>query len=153
MKHFKFLFAAFIALFLFTNNVKAQTNKTDDIIGKWFTENNDAKIEIYKIGNKYYGRIIQLKEPIDKETGKPKTDKHNPDASQRSKPLLNMILVSGFEFDGKAEWNNGTIYDAKSGKTYNCYINLESKDKMKVRGYIGKAWMGLGRTTYWVRTK
>ncbi len=153
MKHFKFLFAAIIALFLFTNNVKAQTNKTDDIVGKWFTENNDAKVEIYKIGNKYYGRLIQLKEPIDKETGKPKTDKHNPDKNMQKNPILGMILMTGFVFDGKSQWADGTIYDAKSGKTYNCYISLESKDKMKVRGYIGKAWMGLGRTTHWVRTK
>ncbi|MEI6823629.1 MAG: DUF2147 domain-containing protein, partial [Bacteroidota bacterium] len=104
-------------------------------------------------GDKYYGKIVQLKEPNDKVTGKPKTDTNNPDAKMHSKPLLGMLLMYSFEFDGKKQWENGTIYDAKSGKTYNCYINLESKDKMKVRGYIGKAWMGLGRTTNWVRTK
>jgi len=152
MKQIRLLLAV-LALILFTINIKAQTVKTDDIVGKWFTENNDAKVEIYKSGNKYYGRIVQLKEPNDKVTGKPKTDKNNPDANMHSKPIIGMILMSGFEFDGKKQWENGTIYDAKSGKTYNCYINLESKDKMKVRGYIGKAWMGIGRTTYWVRTK
>ena len=152
MKQIKLIITV-LALILFTNNIKAQAVKADDIIGKWFTENNDAKIEIYKSGDKYYGKIVQLKEPNDKVTGKPKTDTNNPDAKMHSKPLLGMLLMYSFEFDGKKQWENGTIYDAKSGKTYNCYINLESKDKMKVRGYIGKAWMGLGRTTNWVRTK
>ena len=56
----------------------SQSKKGDDILGKWFTENNEAKVEIYKSGDKYYGKIIWLKEPNDKETGKPKKDKNNP---------------------------------------------------------------------------
>lgn len=141
-----------IVLCLFYISVFSQVKRGDDLIGKWFTENNEAKLEIYKTSEKYYGKIIWLKESIDKETSKPKKDKNNPDIKLRERPVIGMILMSGFIFNGKDEWENGSIYDAKSGKTYNCYISFESRDKIKVRGYIGKAWMGLGRTTIWTRT-
>lgn len=131
----------------------AQKMKVDDIIGKWFTENNEAKVEIYRIADKYYGKIIWLKEPNDKETGKPKKDKHNPDIKLKERLLLGMSFVNGFKFDGDNEWGDGSVYDAKSGKTYNGKIGFESKDKLKLRGYIGKSWMGLGRTTYWTQSK
>jgi uncharacterized protein (DUF2147 family) len=136
---------------MMTVSAFSQNKKADDIIGKWMTENNESKVEIYKIGDKYYGKISWLKEPNDKETAKPKKDKNNPDAKLRERPVLGMNFVSGFIFDGKDSWEDGTVYDPKSGKTYNAYINFEAKDKIKLRGYIGKSWMGLGRSTYWTR--
>ena len=63
-----------------------------------------------------------------------------------------MNFVNAFKFDGDDAWEDGTVYDAKSGKTYSGTIGFEAKDKLKLRGYIGKSWMGLGRTTYWTRT-
>jgi uncharacterized protein (DUF2147 family) len=150
MKKYSFL-VVFISLII-SNLSFSQNRKSDEIIGKWLTENGEAKVEIFKVGEKYYGKIIWLKDPYDKETGNPKTDKHNPDPKLKSRPILGLIIVSGFIFDGSSQWEDGTIYDAKSGKTYNCYINFESNNKIKVRGYIGKSWMGLGRTTYWSRT-
>jgi uncharacterized protein (DUF2147 family) len=51
------------------------------------------------------------------------------------------------------QWVEGTIYDPKEGKAYNCKIRMEKLDKLMVRGYIGKSWMGLGRTTEWTRTQ
>ncbi len=150
MKKIKFLLILF-SLFIGVTTY-AQKNKADDIVGKWFTENNEAKVEIYKIGDKYYGKIVWLKEPNDKETAKPSKDKKNPDVKLRERAIIGMNFVNGFKFDGDEKWEDGTVYDAKSGKTYNGYIAFESKDKLKLRGYIGKSWMGLGRTTYWIRS-
>jgi uncharacterized protein (DUF2147 family) len=150
MKNIKFLIV--ILGLIMTLPAFSQNKKADDILGKWFTENNEAKVEIYKSGDKYFGKIVWLKEPNDKETGKPKKDKHNPDSKLKERAILGLNVVSAFKFNGSDEWEDGVIYDAKSGKTYNCYINFEGKDKIKVRGYIGKSWMGLGRTTYWTKT-
>ncbi len=146
----KIIILLILSLF-FSHLLYSQSKKTDEIIGKWITENGEAKVEIFKIGEIYYGKIIWLNEPIDKDTGKPKKDKNNPDQKLKERPIMGLVIVSGFIFDGKNHWEEGTIYDAKSGKTYNCYINFENLNKIKVRGYIGKSWMGLGRTTYWTR--
>lgn len=138
--------------FMITIPSFSQNKKGDEITGKWVTENNQAKVEIYKVNNKYYGKIIWLKEPNDKKTGKPQKDKLNPDIKLKERAIIGMVFISGFSFNGKDEWEDGSIYDANSGKTYNCNMNFESSNKIKVRGYIGKAWMGLGKTTYWSKT-
>jgi uncharacterized protein (DUF2147 family) len=56
--------------------LSAQDFSADDILGVWLNEDKDAHVEIYKEGNKYFGKIIWLKNPIDDETGKhPKNGK------------------------------------------------------------------------------
>jgi len=149
MKQTKILFLLMIGL-LAGLKLSAQSYKADDVLGTWFNEEKDAKIEIYKEGNKYFGKIIWLEEPIDPETGKPKLDDKNPDEVLQKRPVMGLLLVKDFIFDGDDVWDDGEIYDPKSGNTYSCYMKFESPDKLKVRGYIGVSW--IGRTTYWTRT-
>ncbi len=133
--------------------VNAQDVKADDVLGIWFNEEKDAKIEMYKDGNKYFGKIVWLEEPIDPETGKPKLDDENPDEELQKRPVMGLLLVKDFTFDADdSEWDDGEIYDPKSGNTYSCYMKFDdgNRDKLKVRGYIGVSW--IGRTTYWTRT-
>jgi uncharacterized protein (DUF2147 family) len=63
---------------------------------------------------------------------------------------MGLLILRDFVFSGE-EWEDGTIYDPKSGNIYKCYIRLDGKQKIFVRGYVGKSWMGLGRTTEWTR--
>jgi uncharacterized protein (DUF2147 family) len=130
--------------------VYAQKHKPDDIVGVWLNEERTAKVQVYKEANKYYGKIVWLKETLDKETGKPRTDNLNPEVKQRNNPLMGLLLLKDFVFDGNEEWNKGTIYDPKNGKTYSCYIHFENAQILKIRGYIGVSW--LGRTTSWFKT-
>lgn len=127
-----------------------QTYKADDILGTWLNQEATGKIQLYKENGKYFGKIVWLKETTDKVTGKPRTDKENPVESLRSSPLLGLINMRDFSFDGKDEWSGGTIYDPKNGKTYKCYIRFENPNKLKVRGYIGVSL--IGRNTYWTKT-
>lgn len=138
----------FTTLILSFTVSKSQT-KADDIIGIWLTAGKEpAKIQIYKSGEKFYGKIIWLKNPVD--NGKPKVDGNNPDKSKRSNPVMGLVLLSGFKFDGDDEWNGGDIYDPESGKTYGSYLYLKDNNTLKVRGYIGISLFG--RTETWTRT-
>ncbi len=128
----------------------AQTHKGDDIIGTWLNQEATGKITLYKENGKYFGKLVWLREPNDKITGLPRTDKENPDEKLKAKPLIGMVNMKNFTFDGQDEWSGGTIYDPKNGKTYKCYIEFESPTKLKVRGYIGVSL--LGRNTYWTKS-
>jgi uncharacterized protein (DUF2147 family) len=125
-------------------------HKTDDILGYWFNEEKTSKVQIFKEGNKYFAKIVWLKEPLDNATGKPRVDNLNPDVKLRNVPLMGLVIMKSFVFDGEDEWEDGTIYDPKKGKTYSCYIMFDSPGKLKIRGYIGISM--LGRTTYWTKT-
>ena len=139
-----------IALFFTFFQGFSQEFKADDILGVWLNEDKDAHVEVYKDGGHYFGKIIWLKDPIDEETGKPKLDDENSDEALQNRPVMGLLLLKDFVFD-KDEWDDGTIYDPKNGKTYSCYMELRSKDELKIRGYVGITW--IGRTTYWSRVK
>ena len=57
-----------------------------------------------------------MKYPND-ENGKPKTDPLNPDEDLRNRKRLGMKIMYNFEYDEDNEWDNGRIYDPKSGNT------------------------------------
>jgi len=127
----------------------ASAQKADAILGTWVNPNGQDHILIYKKGNKYYGKLDWIKFPND-ETGKPKTDKNNPDKALQSRPDLGLELLKDFTFDGDNVYEDGTIYDPKSGKTYSCKMTLAGTS-LKIRGYIGISLFG--RTEVWTRVK
>ncbi len=150
MKNHKLTLLLFLSSLFFSGNLIAQDYKTDDILGIWFNEEKDAKVEIYKENGKYFGKVVWLNEPNEPATGLPKLDDENKDESLRNRPVMGLLLVKDFVFDGDDEWEDGEIYDPKNGSTYSCYMQLETMNKLKVRGYIGISL--IGRTTYWTRT-
>lgn len=127
-----------------------QKEDGDQIMGIWEPSNGKARVKIEKIGKKYYGRIVWLREPIDPDTGKPKVDKNNPDEKMRNTPLKGYRLLKDFVYTGKNEWSEGTIYDPESGTLYSCEITMK-KDVLNIRGYVGVKL--LGRTDTWTRLK
>ena len=86
--------------------------------------------------------------PLD-ENGKPKTDPLNPDESLQSRSRMGMIIMYNFEYDGDNEWNDGNIYDPKSGNEYSGALTLSSKNHLDLRGYVGIPLFG--RTSNWSR--
>jgi uncharacterized protein (DUF2147 family) len=140
-------FFAAIVLVLLSIGAFAQ-QRADDIVGTWLTTSkNPARVEIYKQGDKYFGKIIWLKDPM--QDGKDKTDIKNPDASLRSEKIMGLVILKNARFNGDDAWKDGSIYDPESGKTYSCNISLDGKNKLKLRGYVGISL--LGRTEVWSR--
>lgn len=135
----------------FTVNPTSVQDKGDDIIGLWEPSSGKARVKIEKIGSKYYGKIVWLREPIDPDTNKPKTDKNNEDEKMRNVPLRGYRILKDFTYDSdNKEWTNGTIYDPESGSLYNCVITMKN-DVLNIRGYVGVK--ALGRTDTWKRIK
>lgn len=145
MKHL--VFSILLTLLGGYNMVSAQ-DAADKLIGVWEPSNGKARVKVEKIGNKYYGKIVWLREPVDPQTGQPKLDKNNPDASMRTVPLKGYRMLKDFTFEN-GEWTNGTIYDPESGSTYNCVIKAKDDNTLDIRGYVGVK--ALGRTDVWKR--
>jgi uncharacterized protein (DUF2147 family) len=142
-----------LLLFLaaFCLDVYAQSSEADAVVGTWLVEDKKAKIKIYNKGDRYYGKIVWLKEP-NNEQGKPKVDKENPEESRRTRPILGLVMLSGFVYDEGNVWEDGDIYDPKNGKTYSCEMTLsEDGNTLDVRGYIGFSFIGRSQT--WTRSE
>ena len=139
---------SFILLLTLISFAGLAQNK-DAVIGKWINSTGEAHVDITKRGEKYFGKIVWLKEPKD-EKGNIKTDLKNPEASLRSKPILGLEILRNFVFDN-GKWTDGKIYDPKSGKTYSCNMTMKGRDILNMRGYVGISL--IGRSETWKRVK
>ena len=140
-----------ICTFIYSSSFTLIPSKSDDIIGTWLTKSTSNKVTIFKTGSLFYGKISWLKN-INDETGKPKVDENNPDANLRTRHILGLLLLKGFEYNEKNnEWVNGEIYDPKNGKTYSCIMKLNDHHTLEVRGFIGISL--IGRTEVWTRSE
>lgn len=140
-----------VLLFLGFYALASVAQEADKIVGVWWNEEKTTKIEVKKEDGKYIGTIVYMI-PEKYENGQPPKDDNNPDEKLQSRSLIGLQILSGFEFNAKKkEWNSGSIYDPKSGNTYDCYGWLESDDLLKLKGFIGGIrW--LGRSSEWYRT-
>jgi uncharacterized protein (DUF2147 family) len=136
---------SFLCVAFLFNVETTNAQSARDIIGLWMPSEGTAYIKIFKEKGKerYHGRIVWLKEPLD-ESGQPKK-------CPNGDPIMNMLNLRNFSFDD-GEWTDGTIYDPKTGNLYYCTIEMVNNDKLEVRGSLDPYGI-VGRTYVWVRMK
>lgn len=137
------------AAFIGAENAGAQSAEGDLLVGVWEPSHGKARVKVEKIADKYFGKIVWLREPNDPNTGLSKVDRNNPDESMRQVPLKGYRLLKDFTYSGKKEWGNGTIYDPENGNTYSCVIKARDENTLDIRGYVGVKTFG--RTDVWQR--
>jgi len=121
------------------------------IFGKWKTiddetGNEKSIVEIYKGDDgKAYAKILELL-----EEGKEDSICDECDGEKKDQPIKGMEIINGLEKDDD-EWSGAKILDPKTGKIYKCLLEIESVNRLKVRGYIGFSL--IGRTQYWTRVE
>ena len=139
----------FLVITIWSNTLFAETSQ--DILGIWLNEEEDAKIEVFKEDGKIFGKIVWLLNPKD-ENGDWRLDEKNPNENLRSRKILGLTVMHNFKWDeDNKEWNSGKIYDAREGDTYSLYARLDGENILKLKGYIGFSLFG--KTTSWTRSE
>ena len=126
-----------LCLLLMTSTAIAESSG-DRILGRFWLPEKDGQLEIYRQGDRYFGRVVSYD-----VVGQ--LDEKNPTPDLRKRPIVGVDLLSDFRYDEEdARWLGGTIYDAKSGKTYKCRLWFEDEDSdaLWARGYIGISLLG-----------
>jgi uncharacterized protein (DUF2147 family) len=99
-------------------------------------------VEIYEKDNQYFGRVAQVLDSTKH------THCENCVGVLKDKPLTGMLIL--YDLDKTPTGGiDGSVLNPGSGKVYSCYIELESRDKLKLRGYMGLP--AFGKTLYWTR--
>ncbi len=113
--------------------------------GIWLSGDGGTKVHISNCGGKLCGKVVWLQEPIDKKTGKPKTDELNPDPAKQSRPMIGLQVVHGLSPNGPNKWS-GQIYNADDGKTYSANMEVKDESTAHVEGCVlgilckGQTW-------------
>ncbi|MFN4087414.1 MAG: DUF2147 domain-containing protein [Spirosomataceae bacterium] len=138
----------FMSLFIGLSFQYSWANEGDKILGLWKNGEGTGIVQIYKKGDKYFGKIVWLKVPNNPD-GTPRTDVNNPNESDRKKLIKGLENLRDFDYVSKNTWENGRIYDPKTGNDYACEMKLVNDNTLEVRGYIGVSLFG--RTDVWKR--
>lgn len=133
-----------LLLFSFLNNIQAH-EKFDEIIGIWLNEDKTNKIEIYKSGDTYFGKIVWIKK-LESNPSQQLKDKNNPNPELRNRNILGMDIISGLKYKS-GEWVNGTIYTPKKGIYADCNVKLLSNGQLKIT--VSKS--GFTKSQKWTR--
>jgi uncharacterized protein (DUF2147 family) len=107
-----------------------------DPLGNWYTADNDSQVHIVNCGAALCGTIVWLKVPNDPDTGRPKTDKNNADASRQSRPLLGVPIVLGMKPSGTPDQWSGDVYNASDGKTYSGSFTMTGSNTAELKGCV-----------------
>lgn len=130
-------------LFTVSEMVFSQSNP-DDITGTWYSAVKGGSVQIYKSGNTYSGKLIDLKPAADK-AGNPLSDIHNPDVAQRGRPLIGILLLTGITYNRKKKNWKGKLYDydGAKGNTYDSYLTITPDGSLNIKGFRGLSFFGL----------
>ena len=132
-----------IAILLFLCSFATHSQTADDIIGEYWTDTKEGRIEIYRKDNTFFGKIIWRKEAI--------RDSKNPNPDLRNRSVIGLVFLKDFKYK-KGKWIDGTVYSIDNGNTYSGKLWLEKEGKiLKMRGYVGFSL--LGRTATLTRVK
>ena len=144
MKVMNFHNILFVAIVLVSVTISAQ----QQIVGQWKTIDDTTGeprsiVEIYKKGNKLFGKILQVLDEA--ERNKLCIECKGNDYNQ---PIEGMVIIKELEKDGK-QYEDGTIMDPENGKVYRCkiWIDEDNPNVLNVRGYIAFLY----RTQKWIR--
>lgn len=126
------LFVVIMVLLFLPGSANAQQNGVGKITGLYRSPKKDAKIEIYKKGEQYFGRTSWA--------AIPRKDTNNPVELLRKRDVAGIELLTNFTYHDGA-YTEGNMYGPENGKKYSCKMSLKG-DKLRVRGYIGISMFG-----------
>ena len=127
-------------------------DKADNIVGEYLTDRggNKSKVRVTKNADgTFSAQVFWVEKPFDAKGNKRK-DVKNPDKSLRNVDIDQVVIVKGLKYDAEDKtWGGTKIYDPSKGIRVNVTAEIETADKLKLRGTI----LGIGTTLYWTRIK
>jgi len=103
--------------------------------GLW-QANDGSRVRIANCGAALCGTLASMNTPTDPATGRPWTDKHNPDPSKRDRPLIGLMVFISMQPSGPGKWS-GTLYDNDRGITLPGHLTEEDAATIRVEGCMG----------------
>jgi uncharacterized protein (DUF2147 family) len=136
-KVFYTLLFVFCGFFVFGQSENA-------IVGTYLKADGKSKVEFYKSGSAYCGKVVWLKEPND-EKGNPKKDVKNPDKSLRERNLVGIVTITGLKYEGNGKYIDGKAYRPAEGDEVKFKVQVNNDGTINVTG----SKYGFSKTEIW----
>ncbi|MCB0628240.1 MAG: DUF2147 domain-containing protein [Saprospiraceae bacterium] len=134
-----------IGALLFGVSLNGQ-NDQGKILGTWLNAMENARIEIFKRDDKYFGKVVWLANELNLDQLPESKLRKNATAPQPDE-ILGKEIISNLEYEN-GEWVNGTIYFAQIDDYVACKIRVSDEGE-ELYITLKKGW--LSRTKTWTR--
>ncbi len=103
-----------------------------DPIGLW-RASDGGTMRIAACGAALCGFLASVVPAKDPATGRPATDKQNPDPAKRNRPLVGVEVLINMRPSGAGKWA-GQLYNSDNGRTYQGYLTEQGASSLRVEG-------------------
>jgi len=117
-----------------------------DPTGTWLTEGGKSRVRVANCGGALCGTVIWLKDPNDRDTGQPVTDKNNADASKRNRPVIGVDIMIAMKPSGAPDKWAGEVYNPEDGQTYTGSLTVLDGRTVELKGCVFGGLICKGQT-------
>lgn len=96
----------------------------DLILGRWFFPAKQSSIELYRTGDRYFGRIADVSRTGQQQLGITK----------------NQLIISNLAFNGTG-WSGGELIHPKTGAHFDVELKLKDHHTLTAKVYKGCRWL------------
>ena len=131
-------FRRFIVFVVFFLPLKAKCyQSSNDILGTWISVKKNVIMDVYKVSDQFRAKILWFDDTDDlSRPRKTRKDINNPNKSLRNRLILGMDVLEGLNYNAeKHRWEDGKIYDPRSGRHWSSVVYFNDENQMEVKGY------------------
>ena len=110
----------------------AAVSASADPMGLWRADDGGT-LRIARCGQALCATIVTVIPANDPDTGRPMTDKFNPDPVKAKRPLIGVQVLFGLQPNGPGKWK-GQLYNADDGMTYEGHLIEQSPTSIRIEG-------------------
>lgn len=96
----------------------------DQILGRWLFPAKGSSVEVYRSGNRYFGRISDV----------------SPTGKSQFGVAKNQLLMQNLSFDG-ISWTGGELIHPTTGHHFAIELQLRDSQTLTARVYKGFRWL------------
>ena len=114
-----------LLLLLWPATSHSSTDRTADrILGRWLFPSQGSSVELYRSGDRYFGRVVDA----------------SPLGQQQMGLAKNQLIMKNLTFDGRG-WSGGELVNPKTGSRFGVELRMSDSRTLTASIYKGFRWL------------
>lgn len=112
-----------LALWPLTGNSSAD-RPADRILGHWLFPSQGSSVELYRTGDRYFGRVVEV----------------SPVGQHQMGLVRDQLIMRNLLFDGRG-WSGGELINPKTGNRFGVELRMRDSRTLTASVYKGFRWL------------
>lgn len=114
----------FIVCVLPLSGSSSADRRADQILGRWLFASQESSVELYRNGDRYFGRVVDV----------------SPKGQQQMGLAKDQLIMRNLTFNGHG-WSGGELINPKTGHQFGVELSLRDSRTLTASVYKGFRWI------------